>query len=305
MKPSGIALFVVGLAAAGAAGAIAASLAAPGPAPVEAAGPDLSRLEESLARLAREQQALATALEELRADIAMRPAPEARVPAEDAGALDAAVARWMEKRGNGAAQPAGKVTGQSAEEALDEISLDAAIAKLLDPKLDDAARQKLWKEYADRGLTDALVAEFEARVERDPTNPDLRVELGGAYLQKIFELGTSGPMTGVWAMKADKAFDSALELDPEHWDARFDKAVSLSFWPPIFGKQKEAIHHFEKLIEQQSAQAQEPKFANTHLLLGNMYQQAGDMQKAVAAWNAGLSLFPGNEALKKQIALAQ
>jgi tetratricopeptide (TPR) repeat protein len=305
MKPSGIALFVVGLAAAGAAGAIAASLAAPGPAPVEAAGPDLSRLEESLARLAREQQALATALEELRADIAMRPAPEARVQAEDAGALDAAVARWMEKRGNGAAQPAGKVTGQPAEEALDEISLDAAIAKLLDPKLDDAARQRLWKEYADRGLTDALVAEFEARVERDPTNPDLRAELGGAYLQKIFELGTSGPMTGVWAMKADKAFDSALELDPEHWDARFDKAVSLSFWPPIFGKQKEAIHHFEKLIEQQSAQAQEPKFANTHLLLGNMYQQAGDMQKAVAAWNAGLSLFPGNEALKKQIALAQ
>jgi tetratricopeptide (TPR) repeat protein len=305
MKSNGIALLVVGLAAAGAAGAIAANLAAPSPAPVEAAEPDLSRLEESLARLAREQQALATALEELRADIAMRPAPEARVQAEDAGALDAAVARWMEKRGDGEGKAAGKDTGQPAEETLDEISLDAAIAKLLDPKLDDAARQKLWKEYADRGLTDALVAEFEARVERDPTNPDLRVELGGAYLQKIFELGTSGPMTGVWATKADKAFDSALELDPQHWDARFDKAVSLSFWPPIFGKQKEAIHHFEKLIEQQAAQAQQPKFASTHLLLGNMYQQAGDMGKAVAAWNAGLSLFPGNEALKKQIALAQ
>ncbi|HVS10570.1 MAG TPA: hypothetical protein VMS76_11915 [Planctomycetota bacterium] len=305
MKSIEKALFTLGLILAAGAGAITGTLILRSPVPVEAAAPDLSRLEEIVARLGREQQALATALAELRADIAMRPAPEARVQAEDAGALDAAVARWMEKRGDGGGKAAGKGTGQPAEEAPDEISLDAAITKLLDPKLDDAARQNLWKEYAERGLTDALVAEFEARVERDPTNPDLRVELGGAYLQKIFELGTSGPMTGVWATKADKAFDSALELDPQHWDARFDKAVSLSFWPPIFGKQKEAIHHFEKLIEQQAVQAQQPKFASTHLLLGNMYQQAGDMQKALAAWNAGLPLFPGDEALKKQIALAQ
>jgi len=305
MKSRPLVLSIVGLALAAAAGAIAAQWTRASPAPVEAAAPDLSRLEASVARLAREQEALARSLEELRLDVAMRPAPEARVPAEDAGAIDAAVARWMEERGNGEGNGAGKAASQGTQAAAEAISLDAAIAKLLDPKLDDAARQALWKEYAERGMTDALVAEFEARVERDPTNPDLRVELGGAYLQKIFELGTSGPMTGVWATKADKAFDSALELDSQHWDARFDKAVSLSFWPPIFGKQKEAIHHFEKLVDQQAVQTQEPKFASTHLLLGNMYQQAGDMGKAVAAWKVGLAQFPGNEALQKQLALAQ
>jgi cytochrome c-type biogenesis protein CcmH/NrfG len=42
----------------------------------------------------------------------------------------------------------------------------------------------------------------------------------------------------------------------------------------------------------------------TWLLLGNMYQQTGRMDQALATWKHGLELFPGNEALQSQIANA-
>jgi len=120
----------------------------------------------------------------------------------------------------------------------------------------------------------------------------------------VFKAG-NGPEAGIWATKADKAFDAALAVDDHCWDARFSKAVSLSFWPPVFGKQGEAIKNFEVLTEQQASQPSDPKFAQTWLLLGNMYQQTGRMDQALATWQKGLALFPGNEALQAQIASAQ
>ena len=39
-------------------------------------------------------------------------------------------------------------------------------------------------------------------------------------------------------------------------------------------------------------------------MLGNMYQQTGQMDKAVAAWQLGLQLFPNSADLAAQLALA-
>ena len=36
-----------------------------------------------------------------------------------------------------------------------------------------------------------------------------------------------------------------------------------------------------------------------------MYQQIGNQEKAVAAWQAGLQIFPDNAALLEQVQLAQ
>jgi tetratricopeptide (TPR) repeat protein len=89
------------------------------------------------------------------------------------------------------------------------------------------------------------------------------------------------------------------------WDARFAKAVSLSFWPPLLGKQNEAIKNFEVLVEQQAGQPQKPEYAQTYWALGNMYTQSGDKAKALATWQQGLALYPGNAQLEAQIANAQ
>src|SRR6185295_3541836 len=113
----------------------------------------------------------------------------------------------QEREGRGSDEPEAALA--QTEPVATQGAIDAALAKLLDPNLDDVERQKLWREFSAQGLTDALIAEYEQRAEREPNNPDRKVELGEAYLQKIFEVGNS-PLAGVWATKADGAFDAAL-----------------------------------------------------------------------------------------------
>ncbi len=217
--------------------------------------------------------------------------------------IEAAVERILAER----SLKVGEQTATGQEEAppsADEkaAQLADALAKLNDPALSFDERTKLWGEYAKLGLMDDLVNYYEQLAANNPSNPDLQVAAGAAYLQKLFTVG-SGPAAGEWAMKADGAFDKALALDEQHWDARFAKASSLAFWPPIFGKQPEAIAHFEILLKQQSGGPQKPDQVQTYLMLGNLYQQNGQLEKALSTWNQGLAAFPGNAELAKQIQL--
>ncbi len=197
----------------------------------------------------------------------------------------------------GATESAGApVAGASAREG----SAGDLMERLLAADEDSNARAEVWQEARASGRTDALIALLEARSAESPRDPDRRVELGVAYLEKIQEVG-AGQLAGVWATKADEAFDAALELDPQHWEARFTKAVALSFWPPVFGKKPAAIQEFERLRAQQAQLATEPQFAETYLLLGNLYRELGELDKARAAWKEGLSLFPDDSELAEQV----
>ena len=51
---------------------------------------------------------------------------------------------------------------------------------------------------------------------------------------------------GELATAADKVFDKALELDDRQRDARFTKAVTLTFWPDFLGKKPEAKRTWER-----------------------------------------------------------
>jgi tetratricopeptide (TPR) repeat protein len=223
----------------------------------------------------------------------------ARVPAQD---LEALVARLVDERlAADGTQGADDAPAGSGDEA--PFDARAALDELTAPGLSEMQRQELWQRLAQAGRLDELVALFEERAEQRPNDPDAQVDLGQAYLQKVFASG-NGPMAGKWAMDADRSFDRALTLDERHWDARFAKAVSLSFWPPALGKQGEAIKHFETLVAQQEQTSQEPKHAQAYLMLGNTYQQIGDQAKALAAWQKGAALFPDDAALAQQIANA-
>jgi tetratricopeptide (TPR) repeat protein len=222
-----------------------------------------------------------------------------RAPIRSDAELEAAIARFLEKQRDPATSDAPAAAPDRAQPKLAARSLAEIMAELTDPDLTEDQRQKLWKELADAGRLDELLAAFESAAENDPNDADKRFQLGSAYIQKLYTVGDMEK--GTWAIKADKAFDAALAIDGQHWEARFSKAVSLSFWPPLFGKQKEAVKQFELLVAQQSSMPVEGHHAQTHLWLGNMYLQSGDKEKASAAWRAGLALFPDNEALKKQL----
>ena len=188
---------------------------------------------------------------------------------------------------------------ENEEEAARQEKLDEALSVLFDPSVSWNDKEKVWGEVRNGDLIDLAIAAFEARAEESPQNPDLQADLGYAYLQKIdtvseFERGT-------WALKADQTFDAALTLDESHWAARFMKATALSFWPPLFGKEGEAIRQFEILREQQEQGSPQQQFARTYVFLGNLYQNRGESEKAREIWAKGAHLFPENSELAARV----
>jgi tetratricopeptide (TPR) repeat protein len=269
------------------------------PASAQADAPDGgSEISRRLDALDKQNADLAKSIDDLRMQLSTKDAP-ARVPM---GEIDAAVARALEK--SGAAKGGGDaLAAAEAKKSADKAADAKAIfAELQGKNWEDA--QAIWKKAADAGVLDELVAMYEKNAADHPNDAKAQVELGHAYIQKTMNVA-DGPGKGMWSMKADRAYDKALGLDDHNWEARFSKAVNYSFWPPALGKQRDAIAQFETLVQQQQGQPLQPQFAETHLWLGNMYSQIGQKDKALAAWQAGLAMFPDNEELQHQISLAQ
>ncbi|MBK9387963.1 MAG: hypothetical protein IPN34_24360 [Planctomycetes bacterium] len=254
----------------------------------------VSRLE-SLERTNEEQSLALRGFEE-------RLTTETTRRSERAQAMEAA-ARDAAKQSSSEPSPIAASSAPTPAAEAPAFDLAAAIADLRSKELSGQAKTELWEKIKKAGKLDEVVALFEQRAKDEPYNPDLKVELANAYVQKIFEAG-AGPMAGKWAMKVDAAVNEALEIDPNHWEARFTKAISLSNWPAAFGKQGEAIRQFETLLEQQQRSESRPHHAQTYIFLGNMYQAIGQGEKARATWNAGAGLFPNNTELQKQLQLS-
>ncbi len=243
---------------------------------------------------------LTNSLEELRAEIAelkdssqladVAPRTAGAVITDDA--IARAVAAYMEGR---TAEP---VTALDGVKALGSAT---DIVALLE-SANDMSSVELWKRIVEEGRDAEVLAHLKAIADANPNDPEAQLELGQGYLGRTQVAGAS-PLAGKYATLADAAFDAALEADPEHWEARFTKATALSFWPPVFGKQASAIQEFETLITQQSGQAPNNSHASTHLLLGNMYHQTGQTEKALATWGAGLELYPDHADLASQLAI--
>jgi len=174
-------------------------------------------------------------------------------------------------------------------------------AQLSSPPADWEKVEALWNEANEAGVLDQLVQAFEERAKAHPDDANVQTQLGAAYLQKVRRTPDFTEKATL-AQAADDVFDKALAIDPQNWQARFSKAVSLSFWPPIMGKGAEAIEHFETLIGQQTASGQrQPEHAMTYLYLGNLYEQQGKSAEAQRTWKNGYDLFPGNGELAAKV----
>ena len=105
-------------------------------------------------------------------------------------------------------------------------------------------------------------------------------------------------------MTADKDFDAALSIDPENWDARFTKAVAMTYWPVSLNKGQETVDQFNTLIQQQEKQAPQPQFAQAYDWLGQEYTKLGQADLAQQTWQRGAELYPDNQALQKRLGSA-
>jgi tetratricopeptide (TPR) repeat protein len=191
----------------------------------------------------------------------------------------------------------------AAARAPANTDLERILGALLDPAGSSSRKQATWREAAKLGLIDDVLAAFERRAEENPGDARAHADLGVAYLQKLN--GVSEMEKGTWAMRADRAFDAALAIDPANWEARFTKALALSYWPAITGKQPESIRQFETLIAEQESAAARPEHAKSYLYLGNLYLGQGKEEKAREVWRRGASLFPADRELASRLEAAE
>jgi tetratricopeptide (TPR) repeat protein len=188
-----------------------------------------------------------------------------------------------------------------ANPALEAASLSRTVDVLVSPQASYQQKGEAWKQLREAGKLDLAIAELEQRTANEPRAAENSAALGQAYLQKC---GTIQDVReqGILAMQADKQFDTALSLDPANWEARFTKAVAMSYWPPMLNKGDEVIQHFQTLVQQQEAQTPQPQFAETYAWLGDQYQKAGRGDDARAVWQRGAALFPADEKLRTKLA---
>jgi tetratricopeptide (TPR) repeat protein len=198
------------------------------------------------------------------------------------------------------AKPISRPVAAPASPVMDAAFVSRAVDILVSTEATYEQKREAWTQLRDAGKLDQAIVELERLTADDPRNAKYAATLGQAYLKKC---GTIQDLReqGILAMQADKVFDTALSVDPSNWEARFTKAVALSFWPPMLNKSEEVIQHFQTLIQQQEAQTPLPHFAETYTWLGDQYQKAGRSDEARTVWQRGAGLFPTDEKLRLRL----
>jgi tetratricopeptide (TPR) repeat protein len=202
----------------------------------------------------------------------------------------------------GDSKPAVIASATEASAKVIDPAIKQAIESLLSPQLSHEQRRDILKKLNESGKLDQAISELEQRVANDPSNAEYQTALGQAYLEKGIALQDGSNDKVILVMQAMKSFDAALSGDPANWEARFTRTAILSHYPAELNRGQEVIDQFTQLINQQESQPPQAQFAKTYVLLGDQYQKLGQNDYALATWQAGAQLFPGDKTLRKRLA---
>jgi hypothetical protein len=200
------------------------------------------------------------------------------------------------------ATPRSNVLVDSVPEETRQIQ--DAVAQLVSPKTSIDQKYKTWIKLRDSGKLPQVISELEQQATNNPTSAAYPAALGQAFIHQIAT--TKDPRQyALLGLKADQSFDAALEIDPKFWEARFYKAMSMSYWPADMNKGGEVVKRFTELIQDQEAQPAQPHFAQSYVWLGEQYQKTGQTKYADQVWRRGAALFPAEPMLQQKLAPAQ
>lgn len=288
-RPAALALVVASLALLASAGALWPALrprAQPAAAGVDGA---------TVARLA----ALEGEVERLRTLQGTGPATAApRARELDRDWLAALVEEVLDRRARG-----GQSTARAAPAGAAAGGDPAGAAAVIDQLLRAGAgprSEQLWEELRALDAIDAAVARFEELAAGNPGSPDAQTLLGTAYIQQMLAANDEQQRIEL-GRKIEAQFDKALELQPDHWEARFRKAVGLSYGDALSGRRGAAIAQFERLVRQQENLSPQPHHAQTFLYLGRLYAEQGDRERAEEIWRRGLASHPQQQDLMRML----
>ncbi|MCR9247649.1 MAG: hypothetical protein NXI31_21700 [bacterium] len=158
---------------------------------------------------------------------------------------------------------------------------------------------ELWAQLEACDRLDEVLDVYRTAVEQAPQSTAAHYEL--ACAAHAAAMSRPNHEQGRWWRESDSAYGDVLELDPQHWDARYEKAVKLTFWPSSYGRMPEAIQHFETLIEQQRSLPVEGRHSQVYFQLGNLHAQRGDLKEARSVWQQGLQRHPTASRLQQRL----
>ena len=182
-----------------------------------------------------------------------------------------------------------------------DSAVKQAIDSLLSGQLTHEQRRDMLKKLVESGKIDEAISELQQQAANNPNNAELQTALGQAYIEQAAAMKDFSPDKGILVMQAMKSFDTALNDDSANWEARFTRTAVMSHYPAEMNKGQEVIDQFTQLINQQETQTPQPQFVKTYVLLGDQYQKLGQNDYALATWQAGAQLFPGDKTLRKRL----
>ncbi len=162
-----------------------------------------------------------------------------------------------------------------------ERALEGWKQAVADDPSNSLARANLGATYLDMGEVDKAIVELETALEMVPDSFSYTLELGYAYREK-------GDLD-----RAVELFLESADLTPagEKYIAYYEAAVSAR----DNGDMEAAKEYASQSIEDNDM------IWNSHVLLGELYESEGDLEKAKAEYEAALKFNPNDEELQGSV----
>lgn len=191
------------------------------------------------------------------------------------------------------------IVEEATTRAVDEEARSEILTALRDPATGASEQSKLWRKLAELGLTDDAIARLREQIKESPRDANLHAMLGNALVTKMRTESLSPVERREVSKGAMGSFNTALELDPQNWVARFSRAMSNSAAPAFLGRQAVAIKDFETLLEQQKGAAPSPDHAHTYFFLANLQAGSGNTKRAAEVRAEARALFPDDKRFRE------
>ena len=148
----------------------------------------------------------------------------------------------------------------------------------------DALLQRA-KHHRELGNIDEAIASYRDLAALETSNSDAHSRLGELHLEQ-----------NAYA-QAIKSFQSAYELKPSLRQSRHNLVVAYSTYAKYLDTQN---RHDEAIKQLEQALVVAPQQANLHVSLARVYQRAGDLNRAQAAFTSALRFQPNDDSVRRE-----
>jgi hypothetical protein len=145
---------------------------------------------------------------------------------------------------------------------------------------------------------DRAIKFFRELVRRNPKAQNACINYGFAYIDKIPDAsGFSQPFLG---RDAINTFSKALQLGP-NWLAFYVRGLVYLYYKPFLRVTHLGVEDLERALEMQRREPQRSYHVHTYISLGDGYWKMNNLPRATAVWREGLEHFAGNTALQARL----